>query len=1808
MLWNKRWGVSSRRATPLAAALVLAGMGVSGITSSADHEVQTSAAQPRTQDSKRGIPQSPRLEPPATSGLDAVARYTVVFKSRSVVDHLARQPSPPRISSGRPGSVGRLDMRSPEAVNYAKQLEGNQRSAVAAFSQGLGRDLRPVHTMQHALNAVTLDLSPEEADSISKHPLVALVEREKLYTLTTYAGPGFIGAGSIWSGAATGLATKGEGMIVGVIDTGINFRSPAFAGVGPVDGYVHVNPLGNAFLGSCAPGQPDAGKCTSKLIGAYNFAAPFPSTAEDNNGHGSHTASTAAGNTWNASFSGLPFVLSGVAPHASIIAYKACPDSTCPTTAVTAAINQATLDGVDAINFSIGGGFEPWNETPSLAFLNAAAAGIFVAAAAGNDGPAPSTTHHIEPWTETVAASTHDKRIAAVFDLVDGPSESRAIVLTLGSYPWANTPQSHVPIIMSPGFDRGANDGCSAFPADTFVRSTGNQDAVFGDSFEASPDSANGKAGAIAVLSLDFDSSACGSTIRRANALAAGAVGVIFVDETHLNVAAAGTTWTMLASDWANVAAALTPTSTVDISMPQVVPGQGDELANFSGRGPLEFGRNQALIKPDIAAPGADILASMAYQVESGQGSGGVTSVGMLSGTSMATPHVAGAALLLRALNPTWTPLQVKSALNLTASMVDLVDFDGNSVGPFEVGSGRTALRDAARAGLVMDETIANLMAANPQAPSNGDVSALNLAQFAKGKCIGECTFERTFRRARPGAQTYTVSVTGLPAEAYTVSPQSFLISSSGSRTLTLRVRGDRLPTAAWTDGEMLLTPANANEPVLRLPISINSYGPAIEIDPPSVAVSTVGSRTVEVQIANAGNPTLDWYVETGSISKKFLSSPPLNSGVQAGFYNAILDGYYWLQNFEVGDGGGANISLLQANGFTLPNVGGLTPANTTGVTFEIYDESASKPGQPAGAPTGEARGFGVAPRWSYTARIGQGGVHAVGGYVALDLTDRAVPALNLPTGRYWLTVFPKIEGNGGQTADNPLWAWFVSRSEPDPSVGARPVLYRPNQSPEAFLTGVDTYQLSAEIAGRLSCTLPSWLQVGPNDGSLGLGGSQALQISFDAQGLEPGEYHARVCLRSNASNTEEVEIPLKLSVPSVPFPAMTYSPSTVAAGSIVAPTLTISLSNPSSQAAALTAPLVHTFPAGLKVAPVSNAATTCASGSVTTGTNSVTLGTGAVIPAGGSCAITVDVDVPAAAGVFKASIAVGDLKTTQGTSLDGSSATLTVTAPAFCSGQPLQDPSFEATNTSNFSNAAWNATSTNDGTTLCNEWCGGAAHTGAFYAWFGGYSGNSMLETATLSQSVVIPSGSDRRLSFYHRRTAASASPTDAGLAVSIDGNVLETFPRVTASEPSYQLRSIDIPAQFEDGAAHTVEFRFVKSGPGQMGGQFVDEVTMDCAVPPPAVAVAFDLPTVDQGDTSVLKLSLAHSQNANVTLTGPLVDTLPTSLVVAPTPDASTTCPAGSLTAAPGTASVTLAAGARIPVDGCLVSVTVKANDTGIFTNTIPAGGLMTNFGNSTADAAASLRVLVAGAAQEDDFGFEASEGYSAGPLLGQKGWSAASTTLPVISSERPHTGTQHLSFASADVRPQALSPTLTPSAGRYGVVGARIRLSGTSGTKWSFVPQDYDSDTVAAYGRFDLSSQQAQIVEIDPNTGSGTPLSIGAIPIDSYFTYELILDRQEGEVEVCINGVSAYRGVGAYLSGYVTSVLIRQDNPSVAGDTYDIDNLTVLSSDIGGCGAAGVAGTGTAQAAAGVVRRAANAEFSSTASISEVKRPRQ
>jgi len=749
--------------------------------------------------------------------------YTILLHGDPVATYrggFAGFPAPARIAQGR--KAGRPDVHSSAARAYVAHLEQRQATFVAELESALGRRVDVIARMQHALNGVIVELDEAEAERVALRGEVELVERERILQLDTDRGPAFIGAPSIWDGSASGgVMTQGEGIIVADLDSGINWQSPAFAATGPIDGYAHVNPNGAGnYLGLCGPTPPnaDAGRCNDKLIGMYNFTTTAATrSAEDLDGHGSHTASTIVGNHWQAPFGGGTFLVSGVAPHANVIAYKVCTTG-CSSSASSQAANQAVIDGADVLNFSISGGVSPWGDSVSIAFRNAVGAGVFVAASAGNDGPDAGSVNHVEPWVETVAASTKDNVIGFRFNLTGPgtpPPPTQGLPLRPAAPPLPTADIVNAPIVRSPTFADGSNDGCAAFAADTFTaEAPADPDLVFVDGFDGAI--APARIGAVAVLALDQNASNCASGARRTAALAAGAIGVIFVDRDFINLGASGTSWSMLRADWdaAWTQIQTDPAhATASLLLPaSSFPQRGDVVADFSSRGPLANG-GQYVIKPNITAPGVDILASYAAAF------GGANATAMENGTSMSSPHTTGSAALVRAVRPDWTPTEVRSALNMTAKLDGLIRADGSAVDVWDLGSGRVDLTKAALSGLVLDETAANFLAANPA--SSGVLATLNLAEFTSANCATTCVFTRALHSTALVSQTYSISISGLPVGSAVPTTTAFTIAAGDTQPLGMTVDGSGFP-AGWTYGALELVPDNPLLPTLHMPIAIH--------------------------------------------------------------------------------------------------------------------------------------------------------------------------------------------------------------------------------------------------------------------------------------------------------------------------------------------------------------------------------------------------------------------------------------------------------------------------------------------------------------------------------------------------------------------------------------------------------------------------------------------------------------------------------------------------------------------------------------------------------------------------------------------------------------------------------------------------------------------------------------------------------------------------------------------------------------------------------------------------------------------------
>ena len=366
---------------------------------------------------------------PREDDTPALATYLVSFEEPAAARFRGFEPADkarPRLAATSPLATGarKYESRSLEARAYVAYLDEQREARLADAARRLGRPLQPRYTYTHAMNGMAVALTAEEARQMARMPGVRRVTPDFRRFLQADRGPQWIKADQVWSGAATGTANRGEGVIVGVIDSGINRAHSAFAGTGI------TNPLGS-FRGYCAS-TPAA--CNSKLIGLWDFTtSALGNTTDpvDTDGHGTHIASIAVGNAFVRS--GTTY--SGVAPRANLIAYKACGATGCEGSALVAAINQAVADGVDVINYSLSGDpVDPWLaiggtiNDDSEALLAAREAGIVAAVAAGDDGPTRGSvgTPGNSPWVMAVAAASHDR--TGPGDRLDGFSARGPVV------------------------------------------------------------------------------------------------------------------------------------------------------------------------------------------------------------------------------------------------------------------------------------------------------------------------------------------------------------------------------------------------------------------------------------------------------------------------------------------------------------------------------------------------------------------------------------------------------------------------------------------------------------------------------------------------------------------------------------------------------------------------------------------------------------------------------------------------------------------------------------------------------------------------------------------------------------------------------------------------------------------------------------------------------------------------------------------------------------------------------------------------------------------------------------------------------------------------------------------------------------------------------------------------------------------------------------------------------------------------------------------------------------------------------------
>ncbi|MDX2321912.1 MAG: S8 family serine peptidase, partial [Moritella sp.] len=864
---------------------------------------------------------------------------------------------------------GKLDTKSLASKQYKHYLAGKQNETQFHINMRLQRDVKIGSTYQIALNGFTATLSASEAILVSQLPNVVAVGKAGIAKITTDSGPAYSGASKVWQGTNSSVGTKGEGMVIGVIDSGIasflekvdNINNqdelppfhPSFAaevdenGDGEID-YVHTNPKGQ-YYGDCINSP---GWCNDKLIGVVPFGHirdiltftrdeentflrvrdwAREGTGQDSNGHGTHVASTAAGNivhnvkTEGAIGGPLPEVyqhdfvfdkVSGVAPRANIIAYKACDSGGyCFPQYAIDAIEHAIENGVDVINYSVGSTPNtPWYDWVSLAYLNAREANVHVAASAGNSGASGKTTMRTPgnaPWLMGVAAINHDRGF-----------DDKKLVLTGGSTDF----ELESNILVGEGATRGLTATDVVFAGDV-EHSWASDDFEIAGACGLDSIPTEAVAGKVVICNrggVHKTKGPLSRSVKSHNLSLVGAAGMILINTNNTGENLAADFHTIpsihidkndgrLLLDWLaegeNHQVALSESHLVSTQTFEENEDLSGLMTYFSSQGPDRFSGDYLV--PSIAAPGQDILAGgLGYNMQEftlNQQSISDQDFMYRSGTSMASPHVAGMMLLIKSRHPQWSAAELQSAIMLTAGTYAKV------VGPVvkkkqtwdpaalhSSGAGVARVDLAVESGLVMHESIAGYLAADPfgdigaiQMPTepgeadlgdddsvrnirdlvkelpagwHGQPSKMNIASMSMGECISQCQWTRTLKATKDAQWTVSYSYT---TEGMTLSSdldgQTISLSAGEEFTITVKAIADIDIDTPWSDGRVHFTPSDPSIPAVSIPVTVNFVvGSAPEL----VEINThrnVGSALIEDVVSIGTN---DFTIQTSTLTE----------------------------------------------------------------------------------------------------------------------------------------------------------------------------------------------------------------------------------------------------------------------------------------------------------------------------------------------------------------------------------------------------------------------------------------------------------------------------------------------------------------------------------------------------------------------------------------------------------------------------------------------------------------------------------------------------------------------------------------------------------------------------------------------------------------------------------------------------------------------------------------------------------------------------------------------------------------------------
>ncbi|KAI3871334.1 hypothetical protein MKW92_033037 [Papaver armeniacum] len=548
-----------------------------------------------------------------------------------------------------------------------------------------------IYSYRHSFRGFAAKLTEDQAQELTRIPGVVSVFPNSKRSLHTTHSWDFMGLDKNEAMEISGFSTKNqENVIIGFIDSGIWPESPSFSDR-------NMPPVPSTWKGECQAGEEfNSSSCNRKVIGARYYVSGYEAeegdsirmgkfkSPRDSSGHGSHTASIAAGRyVTNMNFNGLAAGgARGGAPMARIAAYKSCWDFGCYDVDLLAAFDDAVRDGVHIISLSLGPSSpqgDYFSDAISIGSFHATSRGILVVSSVGNEGSQGSATN-LAPWLITVAASSTDRDFTSDVVLGDGSSykgESLSLFETNAS--------TRI-IAASEAYTGYFTPYQSSYCLESSLNST----------------KARGK-----VLVCRHAESTSESKLAKSKIVRdAGGSGMILIDEVDKDVAipfvipAAIVTSEIGDKILSYINHTRSPTTQIFSAKTVIGSLPAPRVTAFSSKGPNSL--TPEILKPDVTAPGLNILAAWSPAI-------GKLNFNILSGTSMACPHIAGIVTLIKAVYPSWSPSAIKSAIMTTATVVDknrrplTVDPTGINGTPFDYGAGFVNPTRVLNPGLIYD-------------------------------------------------------------------------------------------------------------------------------------------------------------------------------------------------------------------------------------------------------------------------------------------------------------------------------------------------------------------------------------------------------------------------------------------------------------------------------------------------------------------------------------------------------------------------------------------------------------------------------------------------------------------------------------------------------------------------------------------------------------------------------------------------------------------------------------------------------------------------------------------------------------------------------------------------------------------------------------------------------------------------------------------------------------------------------------------------------------------------------------------------